>query len=412
MSASADDRREADLDVEQWHTARTAHPAPFPGPRDTRAPLRIAMEAVALDNVAAHAKASLSEEVCGVLVGRVCEDDEGLHVAVSAAIRGTSVRQGSQHVTYTQETWSEIHRTLDRQFPDESIVGWYHSHPSFGVQFSDMDRFVQSNFFGAPEQFGLVIDPVSSDIAILANTPTGIVNVGTFWVNGEARACWVPPPRAAEAAGEPAAAQLRDLDSRLAQITQALDETRETVQRSTLMFGMVICTAVVVLVASKVWSLARPPFPEVPTENISTVPVPVTIDDRDVLLQMQVRSWRIPDEMNAMLTKNRELELEFAKALVDAKQSILLAYDQALADADPEQLHQLVEDARSRVRESEDALKEQSAEEQADAGKGASRLPIILLGTAILAIVMGAVALLTKGARADDRRETRGSGSH
>ena len=32
------------------------------------------------------------------------------------------------------------------------IVGWYHTHPGFGVEFSEMDLFIQQNFFGGPAQ--------------------------------------------------------------------------------------------------------------------------------------------------------------------------------------------------------------------------------------------------------------------
>lgn len=39
-------------------------------------------------------------------------------------------------------------------------MGWYHSHPGFGLFLSDYDAFIQQNFFGAPGQVALVVDPV------------------------------------------------------------------------------------------------------------------------------------------------------------------------------------------------------------------------------------------------------------
>src|SRR5580693_5359579 len=89
----------------------------FPGPRNTEAKLRIAMERGAYAELIVHAKASLEAEVCGVLVGQLCEDDEGLFVHVEAIIRGTAASEGGTHVTFTQQTWNAIHKTLEHDYP-------------------------------------------------------------------------------------------------------------------------------------------------------------------------------------------------------------------------------------------------------------------------------------------------------
>ncbi len=80
-----------------------------------------------------HAKESLEAEVCGVLVGELYQDQQGIWVSVEAAIRGASAKQGGAHVTYTQETWDKIYEVKDRDYPKLKILGWYHSHPGFGV---------------------------------------------------------------------------------------------------------------------------------------------------------------------------------------------------------------------------------------------------------------------------------------
>src|SRR4051794_991725 len=62
----------------------------FPGPRQADVLLRVALERSAYAELIAHAKESLEVEVCGVLVGQVCEDDAGRFVHVEAVIRGTA----------------------------------------------------------------------------------------------------------------------------------------------------------------------------------------------------------------------------------------------------------------------------------------------------------------------------------
>jgi hypothetical protein len=71
--------------------------------------------------------------------------------------------QGGAHVTFTQDTWEHIYKTKDRDYPDERIVGWYHSHPGFGVFLSDHDTFIHKNFFSSPQQVAWVYDPHSDE---------------------------------------------------------------------------------------------------------------------------------------------------------------------------------------------------------------------------------------------------------
>jgi proteasome lid subunit RPN8/RPN11 len=106
-----------------------------------------------------HARSSIKTEVCGILIG---DDDEG-RVNVRASIQGINASQGGAHVTFTQETWEHIYQIKDRDYPDDRIVGWYHSHPAFGIFLSDHDLFIHQNFFSSPLQVAWVYDPVSDE---------------------------------------------------------------------------------------------------------------------------------------------------------------------------------------------------------------------------------------------------------
>ena len=171
----------------------------FPGPGNADAKLRVAMERSGYAELVAHAKSSLDAEVCGVLAGNVCEDDEGVFVNVEAVIQGTSATEGGRHVTFTQRTWNEIHQTLERNHPKLKIVGWYHTHPGFGVEFSDMDLFIQRNFFPGPAHLALVTDPLNGAVAICFNAPGGIEYLDRFWVDGREQQCRMPAAEATTA---------------------------------------------------------------------------------------------------------------------------------------------------------------------------------------------------------------------
>jgi proteasome lid subunit RPN8/RPN11 len=115
----------------------------------------LVMEAEVARKIRQHSRTSMKAEVCGVLIGST-EDERTL---VEACIAGVNAAQGGAHVTFTQDTWEHIYKIKDEQFPEKKIVGWYHSHPGFGVFLSEHDLFIQENFFSSPQQVAWVYDP-------------------------------------------------------------------------------------------------------------------------------------------------------------------------------------------------------------------------------------------------------------
>jgi len=115
----------------------------------------VLMEAEVARKIRQHARTSMKAEVCGVLIGNT----EHERMTVEACIAGTNAAQGGAHVTFTQDTWEHIYKIKDKEYPDHKIVGWYHSHPGFGVFLSEHDLFIQQNFFSNPQQVAWVYDP-------------------------------------------------------------------------------------------------------------------------------------------------------------------------------------------------------------------------------------------------------------
>jgi proteasome lid subunit RPN8/RPN11 len=114
-----------------------------------------------LRQIRQHARSSSKTEVCGVLIGD--DGTDANRIKVAACIPGLNAAQAGTHVTFTQDTWEHIYKIKDSKFPDERIVGWYHSHPGFGVFLSDHDTFIHKNFFSSPLQVAWVYDPHSDE---------------------------------------------------------------------------------------------------------------------------------------------------------------------------------------------------------------------------------------------------------
>ncbi len=149
------------LDFSNWPMRSLAH---LSSPRQSR--FQVVIRQTALEAIHQHGLTTTQVEVCGVLVGDCCRDAFGPFLHIEAAVRGTAAASKGTSVTFTADTWTQIQNEMDAKYPGQKIVGWYHTHPGFGIFLSDMDVFIQENFFNLPWQTALVFDPLSGDEGI------------------------------------------------------------------------------------------------------------------------------------------------------------------------------------------------------------------------------------------------------
>jgi|GEM_PF-819766 len=126
-------------------------------PKATEPSLQISAEVTR--RIRQHARSSMTTEVCGVLIGDLRPNVSEDAVDIFACIAAVNAAQAGTHVTFTQDAWEHIYKIKDVEYPDARIVGWYHSHPGFGVFLSEHDTFIQENFFSAANQVAWVFDP-------------------------------------------------------------------------------------------------------------------------------------------------------------------------------------------------------------------------------------------------------------
>ncbi len=163
--------------VRQWPVPEGEFPAMCPA-----ADYRVWIAPEAHRGVAEHALTDTSVELCGVLVGSLRKDQYGPFGIIDGIIRGRFARNSATQVTFTHDTWEHIYRTLDGEYGDRQILGWYHTHPGLGVFLSGIDLFIHENFFDLPHQVALVIDPLSGHEGLFHWRRGRVEPVPIFWV--------------------------------------------------------------------------------------------------------------------------------------------------------------------------------------------------------------------------------------
>ena len=103
-----------------------------------------------------------TREVGGVLVGSLEYDKEKNPVIkIVGAIPAKHTEASLSSVKFTAQSWEYINTVMEDEYPDYKIVGWFHTHPGFGIFLSSWDLFIQRHFFNLSWQIAYVVDPVN-----------------------------------------------------------------------------------------------------------------------------------------------------------------------------------------------------------------------------------------------------------
>ena len=126
--------------------------------------LPIFVDLDALRDMEAHALSDTRVELGGVLLGGQYEDEQNQpFVVIADALRARHYESTPGSFKFTHDTWAEFTRQRAEMPAELQIVGWYHTHPNWGVFLSELDRFICEHFFGRPGDVALVIDPCQGD---------------------------------------------------------------------------------------------------------------------------------------------------------------------------------------------------------------------------------------------------------
>ncbi|GEQ70752.1 hypothetical protein JCM33374_g4431 [Metschnikowia sp. JCM 33374] len=133
---------------------------------------QVLISTVALVKMSAHAKSGGSIEVMGMLTGKIVRNSFIVMDVYSLPVEGTETRVNAQNEAY--EFMVQYLDNLKEVKPNDSILGWYHSHPGYGCWLSGIDVATQSlNQKFQDPYLAIVVDPARS-------SNQGKVEIGAF----------------------------------------------------------------------------------------------------------------------------------------------------------------------------------------------------------------------------------------
>lgn len=131
------------------------------------APTKLFIDLHVMLGVHHHAAEEMTIELGGLLLGR-----RGTSVAgepctmITASLRARHAIATRGSFQFTHATWADLDQQRRSLWPELEIVGWYHTHPGWGVFLSALDTFICKHFFSHPDDCALVIDPTSGEMGV------------------------------------------------------------------------------------------------------------------------------------------------------------------------------------------------------------------------------------------------------
>jgi proteasome lid subunit RPN8/RPN11 len=163
---------------------------------------RVFLSEEAFDRAVARGDSDTTREIGGVLVGEVLRDDAGPYLRIEGTIDALHAEEKGAELTFTHATWDHIHKEMDDKHKDKRVVGWYHTHPGFGVFLSDRDQFIHKSFFNLPFQVAFVYDPRSREHGMFTWHESDVWRARRYWI-GAREQVWDGPRIASDAGATP-----------------------------------------------------------------------------------------------------------------------------------------------------------------------------------------------------------------
>lgn len=128
--------------------------------------LVVTVESSLLQKLRAYASSDLGYELGGVLVGTLGKASRRLFVQIENFVPATKGISRRASFEFTNEAQREIHEIVDAQYKHLKILGWFHTHPGYGIFLSSADQFIDDNYFSEKYHIAVVLDPTKSGVDV------------------------------------------------------------------------------------------------------------------------------------------------------------------------------------------------------------------------------------------------------
>ncbi len=281
------------------------------GEKDGRLPIYLRYQLFkALDEFAARER---HREQVGLLVGRVGKRSDGRgFLLVEDAIE--SPVGDEEKGRFDEGLWKRARRIAAARHPNRQVVGWFHSHPSGGLEVTEEEQAVHKRFFPEDTQVLYVLDPKADDRNFFLKDGKGLAPLQGFAIfgkpaSGEVKPMDGPTSTAAQSSFN-TVGPMADQQSRV--IERSLEKILRRLQRPPLAKKDLAIIALLLFNALLIWFRPNPPV-AVDTASLERGQAEiserlVTVHERIERLEKHLAELQLLDEQLRLVAELEDLD--------------------------------------------------------------------------------------------------------
>lgn len=129
-----------------------------------------------------HTQSQKDREVGGLLMGDFGTHSDVLFTWVEIALPANKAVGSAGGLSFTPDAILEIDKQRETQYPHLRSVGWYHSHPGFGIFLSGTDLNTHRTVFSEGPFVAIVLDPIHQTNGVFGWMEDNVAGPLAYWI--------------------------------------------------------------------------------------------------------------------------------------------------------------------------------------------------------------------------------------
>lgn len=100
-----------------------------------------------------------------ILLGEAKWKDSTSYIFIRSALKIEEAEITAEHMPFSDLVWGEIHKDIEKFFPDQEIIGWVLSLPGFNMNINDIIQRTHLDHFAGSQKTLFVMEPIEKEEA-------------------------------------------------------------------------------------------------------------------------------------------------------------------------------------------------------------------------------------------------------
>lgn len=118
----------------------------------------------------------------GILLGRYNWMDGVSYLFIKSALEIENMEVSPEHISFTDQVWTEIHDTVQQYFKEQEILGWFLNLPEYSMEINEVILRAHLNHFGGNDKVLFLIEPTEKEEAFFSYDSSRLKRESGFYV--------------------------------------------------------------------------------------------------------------------------------------------------------------------------------------------------------------------------------------